>query len=356
MRILILGGTAFMGPHVVTSLAELGHAVNVFHRGEREPVLPASVRHLHHPAAPLGERPYLGDFADEFRRMAPEIVLDMIPMTEAAASAAIAAFRGIARRIVALSSQDVYAGYDVLRGREERIVPTPFNEESPLREQLYPYRADPPRAADASDRWMDDYDKILVERAFLEEPDLPATLLRLPAVYGPNDRQHRLHTYLKWMDDGQPAILLLRKEAGWRWSRAYVENAAAAIVLAILDERAAGRVYNVAEPEALSEPEWVRKIGEIAGWQGELVLVEPERLPPDLPLPSHLQASYNFAQDLVADTTRIRQELGYREPVPLEEALRRTVEWERANPPEKLDPALFDYEAAGRVLEAMREG
>jgi hypothetical protein len=36
---------------------------------------------------------------------------------------------------------------------------------------------------------------------------------------------------------------------------------------------------------------------------------------------------------------RIRRGLAYREIVPLDEALRCTVAWERATPPESLDPA-----------------
>ncbi len=39
------------------------------------------------------------------------------------------------------------------------------------------------------------------------------------------------------------------------------------------------------------------------------------------------------AQHWVADTTRIRQQLEYREPVAPDEAIRRTIEWMRANPP-----------------------
>jgi hypothetical protein len=35
--------------------------------------------------------------------------------------------------------------------------------------------------------------------------------------------------------------------------------------------------------------------------------------------------------------------LGYAEGTAPDEALRRTVAWERANPPEQIDPALFDY-------------
>jgi hypothetical protein len=38
-----------------------------------------------------------------------------------------------------------------------------------------------------------------------------------------------------------------------------VEDIAEAVVLAVLDDRAAGRVYNVSETHAMTEAEWVRK-------------------------------------------------------------------------------------------------
>jgi len=43
------------------------------------------------------------------------------------------------------------------------------------------------------------------------------------------------------------------------------------------------------------------------------------------------------------DSSRIRRELGYEERVSLDEALKRTIAWERANPPKEIDPKEFDY-------------
>jgi len=64
---------------------------------------------------------------------------------------------------------------------------------------------------------------------------MPARTYRQPfcdcRVYGPGDNQHRIFEYLKRMDDGRTAILLTGP-GGWRWSRGYVENVAAAIALA----------------------------------------------------------------------------------------------------------------------------
>jgi nucleoside-diphosphate-sugar epimerase len=197
---------------------------------------------------------------------------------------------------------------------------------------------------------MDDYDKIPVERAIMGAPGLPGTVLRLPMVYGPGDSQHRLFNYLKRMDGQRPAILLESGLATWRWTKGYVENVAAAIALAVVDERAAGRVYNVGESQALSEREWIREIGRAAGWRGRVVAVSPEHLPP------HLATDANTQQHLVVDTTRIRQELGYDEPLPRDEALARTVAWERAHPPDTVDPGQFDYAAEDAALAELGQG
>lgn len=46
LRILILGGTGFTGPHQVRYAVARGHSVAVFNRGTREADLPTSVQHL----------------------------------------------------------------------------------------------------------------------------------------------------------------------------------------------------------------------------------------------------------------------------------------------------------------------
>jgi nucleoside-diphosphate-sugar epimerase len=236
---------------------------------------------------------------------------------------------------------DVYRAYGLLHNKEPGPPePLPLTEDSPVRTNFYPYRATPPRAPGDPEAWIDDYDKILAEQAIMGEPSLLGTILRLAMVHGPGDRQHRLFKYLKRMRDGRQAILLNQRGAKWRGSRGYVENIADAIALAATDHRAAGRIYNVGEPDALSEAEWVAQIAGIVGWKGRIIEV-PDHL---IPL------AYNPDHHLVADTTRIRRELGYTESVPREEALRRTIEWEYAHPPETLDPSSFDYAAEDALL------
>jgi hypothetical protein len=52
-------------------------------------------------------------------------------------------------------------------------------------------------------------------------------------------------------------------------------------------------------------------------------------------------------QDIVTDTERIREELGYREEVPFAEALRQSVAWEREHPPAEVPP--LDYAAEDAI-------
>src|SRR3990172_6062818 len=284
MRVLVIGGTRFIGPALVGRLSALGHQVTALHRGQTEIELPQSVQHLH------ADRGRLAELAAELPRLLPDVVIDVAAYTEQEALAAVSAFRGVARRLVVLSSQDVYRAYARFHRTEPGpLEPVPITEDAPLREQLYPYRGD--------GRGLDDYEKILVERAAASSPVLPATILRLPMVFGERDYQRRLFLELTRMDDGRPAILLEYTFALWRWTRGYVEDIAAAIVLAATDERASGRVYNLGDAEALTYADWVRAIGRAAGWPGEVAVLPDGRLPPQLRPPAG-----DYEQHLVADT------------------------------------------------------
>jgi nucleoside-diphosphate-sugar epimerase len=133
--------------------------------------------------------------------------------------------------------------------------------------------------------------------------------------------------------------------ADWRSPRGYVENVAAAIALVATDERATRRVYNVCEEPSFSELEWARKIAAAMRWNGEFVILPVEHTP------RHLLNPGNAAQHWTASSTRIRQELAYEEPVAIEEAIRRTIRWERENPP-TVPLVQIDYAAEDAAVTA----
>ncbi|PPS44136.1 NAD-dependent epimerase/dehydratase family protein [Chroococcidiopsis sp. TS-821] len=337
MKILIIGGTNFIGLSVVNRLHAIGHEVTIFHRGKTVAELPIAVKEI------KGDRTQLPEMKSELQYLSPDVVLDMIAYTEQDALITMKAFKGIAQRVVAISSMDVYRAYNVLLGKESDIVPVPLTEDSPLRQQLYPFKDIPQRALNAPA----DYEKILVERVVMSDADLPGTIIRLPMVYGPKDPLHRLFPYLKRMDENRPAILLPENFAQWRGCYGYVENVAYAIALAVTNPQATGRIYHVADLP-VSEAERLNRIGKAAGWQGKVISVPKQHLPANWNLP------FNTEQAWFADTTRIRQELGYREVVTQEEALKQTIDWERTNSPPEMTQwtgwELFDYATEDEIL------
>jgi nucleoside-diphosphate-sugar epimerase len=338
MRVLLIGGNGFIGRCVVAALQQQGHALAVFHRGTT--ATPADVDEIR------GDRNQLSAKSQELTRFAPDVVIDFVISSGSQADELMNIFRGATRRVVMLSSIDVYRAVGISHGTESGpLQEVPLTEESELRHILHPYPPDSMTLLRNIFPWItDDYDKIPAERVVMNDRELSGTVLRLPMVYGPGDPLHRFYPVVKRITDGRRHIIFADTLAAWRSPRGYVENVAAAIALAATDDRAARRIYNVCEEPSLSELEWARKIASEMHWEGEFVVLPVGRTP------AHLLQPGNAAQHWAASSARIRHELGYKEPVAIEQAIRQTIEWERENPPTVALLAKFDYAAEDAAI------
>jgi nucleoside-diphosphate-sugar epimerase len=315
MRILVLGGTGFIGPNLVRELR--AHELTLFHRHGVAPSL-RNVSHIY------GDRADLAQFRASFERLRFDVIVDMMAQNETSARLATDVLASFSGRLVMISSASVYRQYGKLLRREPGpMVNVPATEDASLRSALFPYRHDPRRGADDPSRWLDDYDKIPAEATYLAHRSASVCVVRLPMVWGPGDPDERVGQYVRLMRAGLAEIRLGESVASWRNARGYVENVASAVALVATSGRG-GCVYNVADPGDLTEREWIECIARAAEWKGNVTTV-PDSDPVGLKPLSELPARANFAQHLLLDTHRIRSELGYREPVPLEAALRRTV-------------------------------
>lgn len=326
MRVLVMGGTKFIGPPAVQRLIAAGDEVVCFHRGESDDPRLADVPRI------AGDRTRLEDSTAQLLAFAPEVILDMRPLQRSDTERLLELFAGVARRLVSISSADVYRAFGRVNGLEDDAAePGLLAEDAPLRTARFPYRG---KAAH-----LEHYEKIHVEEATMAADavgGIEGVVLRLPMVYGPGDYQHRLFPWVKRADDGRTAVPMSAPFMDWRVSRAYVEDVALAIELGVRHPRARG-VYNVAELEALSMAGWIAAAGIRA------VACEPVRCP------EHLRGTACDAQHVELDSTKIRRELGYAETRPRGEAIAATVAWERANPPD-LVPAHYDYPAEDMLL------
>jgi nucleoside-diphosphate-sugar epimerase len=271
MRAIVIGGAGFIGAYVVRALRRRGWQVTVLGRGD-----PLEV----------AEPPL------------PDLVVHMGAMNEADARAAADAFEGKAGRLVAASSGDVYLAYARFTGLEPGPpVPVPLTEEAPLRTRLFPYRNAAPSPADK----LFHYDKILVERELLGRAGLDSAIARLPKVYGP-ERNSDFATVHAYAD--QPH---------WRWTHAYVENVAEALVLIGTAPQLPRRIYNIGEERTPTVAERLQD------------------LPPSPIEPSQAKP-LDFRQDVVMDSSAIRCDLGYAERVGYAEGLGLTLAGRHAAP------------------------
>lgn len=340
MKILLIGGNGFIGSFTARQLQKAGDSVTVFHRGNA----PAP----HGAVQIIGDRNRLADFRALFAQEKFDVVIDFVLSSARQTRQLMDTLRGITARVVVLSSMDVYRAWGVFYGFETGLQELPISEDSALRTKQIAYPPEVLKKVQQVYPWVDqEYEKILVERAALSERDLPGTVLRLPMIYGPGDPLHRFHPVLKRIDDGRRRIIFADDVALLRTPHGYVEDVAAAIALAATAPQAAGRIYNVCEVESFGELEWAQKIAAAAHWDGEFVVLPHDRTP------KHLHSPGNTAQHLVVLSDRIRQELGYRETISREEALRRTIVWERANPPAQ-PMSQFDYPAEDDALREFK--
>jgi 2'-hydroxyisoflavone reductase len=168
MRLLVLGGTRFVGLHIVRAALALGHEVDVFHRGTT--------------AAPEGARSLQGDRDGDLRALESgrwDAVVDVSAYVPRQVREAAARLNGRAGRYVFISTASVYAHMEPETA-----------EAAPLR--------DPP-AADVETITGETYGglKVACERAADATFEGSVLHVRPTYVVGPDDYTDRFASWLR---------------------------------------------------------------------------------------------------------------------------------------------------------------
>ena len=319
MRVIVFGGTRFIGRAIVEELAGAGHEVMVVHRGKLEPADMPVVEHLH------VERTDLVAHRQELAAFGPDAAIDCRALTRADAETVLKALP-LDIRLVVISSVDVYRAFGALNQNLE-TDPVPLDETSPVRPTRYPYRGQTPG--------LEEYDKLDVEDVYLPRG---ATSVRLPMVYGEHDYQLREEFILRRQRAGRDRIPF--GSGSWLACRGYVRDIARGVHLVLQTPAAAGHVLNLCEDRTYSMRMWSRMILDAAGSAAELVRVADDVLPEDL------KPTGTLSQHIPVSAHKAREMLGWATSDP-KESLSTTVRWHLANPP--ANPNL-DFTADDRAL------
>jgi len=332
MKALVIGGTGPTGPFVVQGLLRRGYEVAIFHRGTHEIELPPEVEHIH------GDPHFVETIEEALKDRTFDLVVAMYGRLRYIAQA----MKGRTSRFIGIGGVAVYKGWTNPAHNPEGLpIPTPENA---------PLQTDP-----EVDRFS--YLMVLSEQTVMEahrEGHYNATIFRYPMIYGPRQLAPREWSLMRRILDGRRQLIL--PDGGLTLeTRGYAENMAHAVLLAVdQPDRSAGQIYNVGDETTLSLRQWVELITRIMNWEWELV-----EMPALLARPSRPYAGRTHHK--VLDLTKIKTELGYRDVVPVEEAVRRTVEWYLEHRPQPggeeerqlKDP--FNYEAEDRFIQAYKE-
>ena len=300
MRIMVLGGTKFIGRAVTEELHRRNHDVLVVHRGEHEPDAWVDVEHLHIDRRALP--------AADVRAFDPDVVVDTCAMSRPDAEQAVHAIPASTRCVV-LSSMDVYEAYgQLLSGRASQAVP--LTEDSPLRSSRFPYRG--------RYEGMEDYEKLDVEEIYRSRG---AVVCRLPVVFGPHDDQQREAFILRRVRAGRDRIPF--GPGTWLWSRLHVGDAACGIAAAAETSAMEDDVLNIGPSTTMTVRQWAKAILSSSGADATLINV------PEASLPADLWLSGVIGQHLLADSSKARACLGWQDR-DTREAVADSVQWHLA--------------------------
>ena len=186
LRILILGGTGFIGPHMVSYAVERGHSVSIFTRGQREIDLPESVERLQ------GDR---NDDHDALEGRVWDVVLDNNAQDYRWVQKSTELLAGAAQQYVFVSSISAYAlqGFGWERASEIMF--------EPLVDEDY-QRIEPPQGwkdgDDAPYGLMKTLSENIVHAAFPGR----ATVVRPGLIAGPGDMTDRFTYWPVRLDEG----------------------------------------------------------------------------------------------------------------------------------------------------------
>ncbi|UWG47340.1 Nucleoside-diphosphate-sugar epimerase [Halanaeroarchaeum sp. HSR-CO] len=228
-RALVIGGTKFIGRHLVVELLENEYDVTLFNRGSHENPFAddPNVDHFE------GDRTNDGALEAARDAVDPDVVFDVVAYHPRDVESATRIFAD-GDAYVYVSSGEAYA-VDAIPKREDDTPWHDCTDEQATDDTFATYGN---RKAEG--------DRAVVRAA---ERGVRAMSVRPPVVYGPHDYRERLDYWLHRIDTYDRIVV--PGDGTNVWHRAFAPDLATALRL-VAEEGTAGEVYNVADQNAVS--------------------------------------------------------------------------------------------------------
>ncbi len=295
MKVLVLGGSRFIGLHLVRLLNEGGHQVAVLNRGQTQADIPDNVVRL------IADRTDAEQVKAALKVGSYDSVFDISAYTMATLKLVVEALEGRVGHFVFCSTTAVYGPNDTI----------PIEEDFPIH-----------RSPDARQYARD---KIECEDFLFEEFNqrgFPMTILRPPYVYGPdNYLKAREFSYFARLKQGRKIII--PGDGLTPFHPVHVDDLADAFALVPGKSQSLGKSYTICSPDAITANGYVRTIAEIMGVSAEVVNMEPR----DYDALDQELYPFEWAVSRIYSTDRARRDLNWSPKFHMRDGLEMTYRW-----------------------------
>jgi 2'-hydroxyisoflavone reductase len=325
-ELLVLGGTGFIGPHLVRHAVARGHRVTIFTRGRREAELPAGVTRL------IGDRDGQLD-ALKGRRF--DAVIDDSATKPERVQLSADLLKDSVGRYLFTSSTGVYYPYLTAGGDEERAV-----------------RVEATDPEDGSEAYG--VAKAQCEREVMRVFGARGTVVRPTYIIGPGDTTDRFPYWPQRLARGGEILAPGRRADPVQWID--VRDLAEFMVRLVEDDR--GGIFNGVGPaKATTMGEFLPAAHAAVGGQGQLVWIEDYEFLTAQEIfdsvPWVMLKDNDRWQMTASNAKAVAAGLGYR---PLADTVRDTLAWWPTVPAERREKPGFSIqpEQEARALAAWK--
>jgi nucleoside-diphosphate-sugar epimerase len=311
VRVLLAGGTGFIGGTAAQALTTAGHQVTVLSRGRR--------------TGPAGTESLIADRSDpaalgralEGRRF--DFTVDFTAYDAGDVERLLLVPYAALGRYVMISTGQVYL--------VTRSTSLPYREE----DSEAPIQPEPPEGSPDHPEWRYGMGKRRAEGTLLSlrtSHGVRSLVLRLPVVIGEGDSSLRLWAYLERMRDGGPILL---PDGGLQRLRFIdVADVARTVVWLVENPQPREAIYNLAQPDVVTLRDFLALLASAAGVEARFVEASwDEILAAGI---SRAFSPYSGPWVSVLDPSRAASALGFL-GARSSEYLPRVARWHLENPP-----------------------
>lgn len=309
MKILVMGGTRFVGLACVDELVKYGHEVTIFNRGVTEAVLPRAVRRLY------GDRNEHAAMKATLSAETFDAVVDCSAYVKADVEMMVDIFKGKIGHYIFMSSPAAFApstSFPIPEDHPGTTIETPRNRNYGALKAIC--------------------EQYLVDQ--FREHGFPSSVGKLPMVFGPrNTGRHREALMMHRMLLGRPALI---PGDGSTFSHPnYIPDMAVGVRKMLMNPHTFGEKYTFAMEEYYSDESFVDVIAEAVGVTPEKIFM-PHDVTTEVyqtfpyPIMHRSQVAQSpWYKSNVFSTKKFADHTGFRQEHTFAAAVEDTYEWFR---------------------------